>query len=58
MVEGRYRKHTKTINKKRHPKYIADKILNLDQSQFGYNAFGLRDKLHGNLYKSIRNRLI
>jgi hypothetical protein len=58
MVKGRYAKHLKTININEHPKYIKDKIFNLDESQFGYNAFGLRSELHGNIFRSIRSRLI
>ena len=43
MIQERYTKHlfnTKLIN---HPTYIQDKLKNLNEDQFGYNAFGLKD---------------
>lgn len=46
MVEGRYKNHTKKMEIKNHPKYIQNKIKDLDSSQFGYSAFGLEQKLH------------
>ena len=59
MVESRYKKHKKLMQLDRHPKYIIEKITNLNESQFGYNAFGLREKYHSglidNLKKSIFN---
>lgn len=57
MVRGRYAKHTKLINVNEHPKYIKEKIANLEEKHFGYNAFGLRNELHGNLFKSLKSRL-
>ena len=40
-------------------KYIIEKITNLNESQFGYSAFGLKEKYHSglidNLKKSIFN---
>ena len=30
-----------------HPKYIIDKLENLNPEQFGYNAFGLKEKYFG-----------
>ena len=58
MIKGRYQKHSKTIDIENHPKYILEKIKNLDETQFGHSAFGLRDDLHGNIFKRIKSRLI
>ena len=29
-----------------HPKYIKKKIENLSEEQFGFDAFGLKEKMH------------
>tara|TARA_B100001057_G_scaffold499203_1_gene608968 strand:- start:4007 stop:4810 length:804 start_codon:yes stop_codon:yes gene_type:complete len=42
MVERRYKSHTHRLNIEEHPKYIKDKIENLNEDQFGYNGFGLK----------------
>ena len=56
MIENRYKKHKIKINLSDHPKYIQEKIKDLDETQFGYNAFGLEDRLHKSfLSKFIRN---
>ena len=50
------KKHKIKINLSDHPKYIQEKIKDLDETQFGYNAFGLEDRLHKSfLSKFIRN---
>jgi len=48
MVEDRYKNHNKKIKIEKHPKFILNKIKNLDESQFGYSAFGLKEKYFGN----------
>ena len=52
MIEERYRKHNKKISIDKHPKFILNKIRNLNQDQFGYNAFGLQDKYYKKSKKS------
>jgi hypothetical protein len=42
-VKKKYKKHTHRITKDRHPVYIRNKLNNLNNDQFGYSAFGLRD---------------
>ena len=54
MVEGRYKKHKKLMRLERHPKYIINKITNLNESQFGHNAFGLRDKYHNGVIDNFK----
>jgi len=44
MVKDRYPKHTFNLNLEDHPKYIKDKLKNLNDGQFGYDAFGLKGK--------------
>ena len=43
MIKNRYCKHTFKINPQEHPKYIKNKLLNLQEDQFAYSAFGLKD---------------
>lgn len=45
MIEKRYRFHTLKLKIKDHPKYIIQKLLDLDENQFGYNAFGLKENI-------------
>jgi len=55
MIKGRYKKHKTLIKPEEHPKYIKDKIQNLDESQFGFSAFGLKGKFHKPLLSKIFN---
>ena len=41
MIEKKYRYHTNKMSLNKHPKFIINKINNLDETQFGFNAFGL-----------------
>lgn len=41
MVKERYPKHTFKSKISKHPVYIQKKLQTLEESQFGYNAFGL-----------------
>jgi len=43
MIKNRYCKHTFKIKPQEHPKYIKNKLLNLQEDQFAYSAFGLKD---------------
>ncbi len=43
MVQSKYKKHTLKKRLDEHPKYIKEKLLNLDPSYFGYDAFGLKE---------------
>ena len=45
MIQERYSKHTFKIKAQDHPKYIKEKLLNLHEDQFAYNAFGLKDSV-------------
>ena len=42
-VSLKYKKHTNKLDLNKHPKYIINKLHNLNHDQFGYNAFGLKD---------------
>lgn len=44
MIKKRYKKHKNILEINDHPKYIIEKINNLKPEQFGYNAFGLKQK--------------
>lgn len=41
-VKEKYKKHTHKIHLSNHPKYIKEKINNLNSDQFGFSAFGLK----------------
>ena len=38
MIEKRYKKHKTKIDLSMHPKYIQDKIRNLEENQFGFDV--------------------
>ena len=42
MIKKRYKLHNQYLEIDDHPKYIKDKLRNLNPDQFGYNAFGLK----------------
>lgn len=44
MVKERYPKHNFKMKLSNHPKFIKKRLENIDKEQFGYNAFGLKEK--------------
>jgi len=44
MVKDRYPKHNFRMKISNHPKYIRERLENINKEQFGYNAFGLKEK--------------
>ena len=57
MVQGRYKNHKKLMPIDNHPKYIKKKIEGLNQEQFGFNAFGLKEKMHQSKFFKLKNIL-
>ena len=53
-VKMKYKKHTHKISLKKHPKYIREKINDLDSSQFGFSAFGLKNKTKREIKEYLR----
>ena len=45
MVKERYPKHNFKLKIEEHPIYVQNKIKELNQMQFGYDAFGLKNNL-------------
>jgi hypothetical protein len=43
MVSDRYKYHVHKLNINNHPIYIQDKLMDLNDDQFGYSAFGLKN---------------
>ena len=41
MIQSKTVEHFYSFNIKNHPKYIKDKIINLNHEAFGYNAFDI-----------------
>ena len=61
MIKNRYKLHTNRINIDRHPKFIKEKLINLDHKQFGFDAFGLKDTTNrkfSNYLRGYKNRYI
>jgi len=61
MVKSRYKLHTNRIRMESHPEYIKDKIKNLNQEQFGYDAFGLKNNTKRKIQdylKGYKNRYL
>ena len=61
MIEGRYKKHIFKVDITDHPKFIQNKISNLNENQFGFNAFGLDDYLNRSIsdyLEAYRERFI
>lgn len=61
MITKRYKKHVNRLKIDNHPKYIQDKLNSLNQDQFGFSAFGLKDNLKINkleYLKAYKNKLI
>ena len=50
-INKKYLLHTHKIKLNNHPTYIKDKLLSLDETHFGYDAFGLRS----NTSRQIKN---
>ena len=48
MVKERLPKHISKMETEKHPKFIQDALFNLKEEQFGYNCFGLLNKLSRN----------
>ena len=57
MIQGRYKNHKKLMDIDNHPKYIKKKIENLSEEQFGFDAFGLKEKMHQGKIKKLKNFL-
>ncbi len=54
MIKIRYTKHLLRKKIDNHPKFILNKLNNLDQSQFGYSAFGLKNNTNFNYFEYPR----
>ena len=54
MIQGRYKNHKKLMDIDNHPKYIKKKIENLSEEQFGFDAFGLKEKMHQGKIKKVK----
>ena len=55
MIEDRYKKHTLKLKVHNHPKYIIEKIKNLEEKQFGYDAFGLKNNIKRSPIDYLKN---
>ena len=49
MVENRFKNHVLKLKIEDHPKYIKEKLNNLDQTQFGYDLFGIKENTNQEL---------
>ena len=46
MIEERYKKHIFTVKINDHPKYIQEKLQNINNNQFGFDLFGLDSSIN------------
>ena len=61
MVKKRYAKHINFLTIDQHPKYIQERLFNINPEQFGFNAFGLKDTIKKSkleYLKRFKNHLI
>ena len=61
MVIERFPKHTFNMPIPKHPKFIKDRLLNINPDQFGYNLFGLSEIIDQNriyFYKGLKEKYI
>tara|TARA_B100000123_G_C25701484_1_gene415522 strand:- start:314 stop:1117 length:804 start_codon:yes stop_codon:yes gene_type:complete len=61
MIKKRYKHHTNKLIFRKHPSYINERLDNLEPNQFGFDAFGLKNKTKRELYsylKGYKNRFL
>ena len=59
MVSDRYIRHGIKLKIEDHPKYIKNKLINLNDNQFGFSAFGLKSSVKPSFneyLKSTKNK--
>jgi|TARA_Y100000389_G_scaffold43936_1_gene38665 hypothetical protein len=54
MIKKKYKKHALRMSLDNHPKYIKERLANLNPQQFGYNAFGLEDIISPEIIDYLR----
>lgn len=57
MVQERYKNHVRKLSLEDHPKYIKNKISNLNETQFGYDGFGLKEAYNISKMKFLKSNL-
>ena len=55
-ISEKYRKHVINIELNEHPKYIQERLKNLDSTQFGYDCFGLKDNVRRDALELIKKK--
>lgn len=55
MVKNRYQFHIGSVDISQHPKFIQEKLLNIDELQFGYSLFGLANNQNKITMDKIRS---
>jgi len=61
MITTRYKKHIYKLKIQDHPIFIQERLNMINDKQFGYNAFGLKDELNRTFkdyYSSLNDRYI
>ena len=57
-VKEKYKKHVFKIKLEDHPIYIQEKLKNLDNNQFGYSGFGIKDNTKFDQIEFIKRRIL
>ena len=54
IIKDKYKKHVLRKKISDHPKYIQNRILNINENEFGYDAFGLKSTTRRSLRDYIK----
>ena len=55
MVSDRYIKHALRLKIDDHPKYIKNKLINLKDNQFGFDAFGMKGSIKPSFFEYLKS---
>ena len=54
MIQNRFKYHVLKLEIENHPKYIQDRLKNIQPDEFGYDLFGLKNNLNRNIYHYLK----
>ena len=54
MIKKRYKNHILKLNIEEHPKYIKEKLININENQFGFDLFGMEKEVKRNITDYIK----
>ena len=54
MIQNRFKYHVLKLEIENHPKYIQDRLKNIQPDEFGYDLFGLKNNANRNIYHYLK----